>query len=181
MVDANSFDDGVPQIGGYRSSAIAVSAQGGIVSDQLPVLDEHRVTISAPVDAVWSALHQTLTSVFSRPVATVYARAVGCAETTVSGEALAPGATIPGFAVVDAAPPTWLLLEGRHRFSTYALRFRIDEVGPHCSELRAETRALFPGTLGVLYRTVVIRSGFHVIAVRRLLSAVRRRADQPQQ
>ena len=170
------------RITGYVSSAIAMmSAQGGIVSEQLPVLDEHRVTISAPADAVWSALHKTLTSVFSRPVAKVYARAVGCAETAASREAFAPGATIPGFAVVGVTPPTSLLLEGRHRFSTYALRFRIDELGPHCSELRAESRALFPGPLGAFYRAVVIRSGFHVIAVRQLLSAVRRRAEQPQQ
>ena len=146
--------------------------------EQLPVLDEHRVTISAPVDAVWSALLETLTIVFSGPVATIYARAVGCAETTASRGAFAPGATLPGFAVVAVAPPTQLLLEGRHRFSSYALRFRIDELVPHSSGLRAESRALFPGTLGGIYRAIVIRSGFHVIAVRQLLSAVRRRVER---
>jgi hypothetical protein len=43
--------------------------------------------------------------------------------------------------------------------------------------LRAESRATFPGLAGAAYRLLVVRSGGHVVAVRRLLSAVRRRAE----
>jgi hypothetical protein len=144
----------------------------------LPRVDEHSTSISAGGDVVWSALLDTVDVAFSRPGATLYARAVGCAATSASGpRPLAEGATIPGFRVTAAAAGHDLVLEGHHRFSSYALRFRLDQLSPNETVLRAETRASFPGVAGRAYRLLVVGSGGHRVAVRRLLSAVRRRAE----
>jgi hypothetical protein len=141
---------------------------------QLPYLDEHATDIAADVDAVWTALLATL----DRAGMAGYARIVGCADYTASGpRPLAEGSTIPGFRVVTALPAAELALEGRHRFSSYALIFRIEPDGAGRSRLRAESRGVFPGLLGGVYRLLVIGTGGHVVAVRRLLSAVRRRSE----
>ena len=68
--------------------------------------------------------------------------------------------------------------EGRHRFSSYALIFRLDRVGPDESRLRAETRAEFPGVSGGIYRFLVIGTRGHLVAVRRLLSTIKHRSEQ---
>ena len=68
------------------------------------------------------------------------------------------------------------MLAGRHRFSSYALIFRLDEIGAHRSRLRAETRATFPGPAGAVYRLLVIGTGGHAVAVGRMLAKVQRRA-----
>ena len=83
---------------------------------------------------------------------------------------------MPGFHVVAAEAPSLLALVGRHRFSTYALTFRVDALDDGRSRLRAETRASFPGLGGRLYRLAVIGSRGHVVAVRRMLAAVRARS-----
>lgn len=64
-----------------------------------------------------------------------------------------------------------LALQGTHRFSRFALIFSIDRLGSHRSRLRAETRAVFPGA-GLLYRSIVIGTRGHVVAVRRMLRRV---------
>lgn len=53
---------------------------------------------------------------------------------------LAEGSVFAGFRVVAAVPGRELVLQGSHRFSTYALVFRLDELAPGRSRLRAETR-----------------------------------------
>jgi hypothetical protein len=83
---------------------------------------------------------------------------------------------VAGFAVEVALPGAELRLAGRHRFSVYALTFRLDDLGAGRTRLRAESRAAFPGPVGALYRAVVVRSGAHVVLTRRLLRAVRNRA-----
>ncbi len=144
----------------------------------LPYVDEHATVIAADPDRVWAALTRTLDAAFSRRGASTYARAVGCADDRASGpRPLAEGSSIPGFRVVTAVPPHRLVLTGRHRFSSYALTFDIDELGARRSRLRAETRAAFPGVTGAVYRMLVIGTGGHVIAVRRLLSQIRRAAE----
>jgi hypothetical protein len=45
--------------------------------------------------------------------------------------------------------------------------------------VRAETRAAFPGLQGRAYRALVIGTRGHVLAVRRLLRAVKARAEDP--
>jgi hypothetical protein len=146
---------------------------------QLPFLDEHATTIEAGVDDVWPVLIETLDGAFSRPGVASYARAVRCADVMASGpRPLAEDSTIPGFRVVAAVTGSELVLAGRHRFSSYALVFRLEQVGSGRSRLRAESRATFPGLAGGVYRLLVIGTGGHVVVVRRLLSGIRRRSER---
>lgn len=144
---------------------------------QLPFLDEHTTAISAGVDDVWGALVETLDRTFSRVGTVGYARIVGCTDRTASGpRPLAEGSTVPGFRVVAAVPGAELVLAGRHRFSSYAVIFRLERLGSERSRLRAEGRATFPGSAGAVYRLLVIGTGGHVIAMRRLLADITRRS-----
>jgi hypothetical protein len=144
----------------------------------LPYVDEHAIAVAADVDDVWRALTETLDRAFSRAGAATYTRAVGCADRTASGpRPLAAGSTMPGFRVVSAIPGSELVLAGRHRFSSYALIFRLEQVSSDRSRLRAESRAAFPGLAGGVYRLLVIGTGGHVVAVRRLLSAVKAQSE----
>ncbi|MDQ1032481.1 hypothetical protein QF035_010063 [Streptomyces umbrinus] len=144
----------------------------------LPYRDEHTTVVAAGADDVWRSLGDTLDRSFSRPGANRYARLVGCADRTASGpRPLAEGSTFPGFRVAAAVPGRELVLGGRHRFSSYALIFRLEPAGPGRSRLTAETRATFPGPAGGLYRLLVLGTGGHAVGVRRLLATVRRRAE----
>jgi hypothetical protein len=145
---------------------------------QLPYLDEHATTIAASADDVWSALIDTLDRGFSGTGAAVYARAVGCVDHSASGpRPLAERSTIPGFHVTVAVAGAELALEGRHRFSTYALIFHLEQIEPDRSILRAESRADFPGISGGAYRLLVVGTRGHVVAVRHLLSTIKRRSE----
>ncbi|MEU4555870.1 hypothetical protein EV382_2087 [Micromonospora violae] len=147
--------------------------------DSLPHLDEHTTLVAATPDEVWPHLADVVEATFSRPGMTGYARLVGAADPVTSGpRPLTEGSTFPGFHVATAIPGQELALRGSHRFSTYALIFRLDAEGPARSRLRAETRAVFPGLAGGLYRHLLLRSGGHVLGVRRMLTAVRRRSEQ---
>lgn len=151
----------------------------GMMKFEPPYLDEHETVVAATADEVWPALLETLELTFSRHRATLYARIVGCADSTPSGpRPLAEGATIPGFRVTAAIPRRELVLEGRHRFSWYALHFRLEQLDSGGTRLRAETRAAFPGLAGRAYRGLVLATGAHVAGVRRMLSTVRSRSEQ---
>jgi hypothetical protein len=144
----------------------------------LPYIDEHSTVIAAGADDVWRSLGETLDRSFSGPGMASYARLVGSADCTASGpRPLAEGSTLPGFRVVTAVTGRELVLEGRHRFSSYALIFRLEDISPCRSRLRAESRAVFPGLAGGIYRRLVIGTGGHVVGMRRLLSAIRRRSE----
>ncbi|MFJ1971721.1 hypothetical protein ACIO93_23930 [Streptomyces sp. NPDC087903] len=146
--------------------------------DTLPRVDEHTTVVTAGADAVWRAVSATLDASFAGRNATAYVRLVGCADRTSSGpRPLTEGSTLPGFRVTTAVPGHTLTLEGSHRFSTYALIFRIEETAPGRHRLRAETRAAFPGPAGAVYRALAIGTGLHAAGVRRLLAGVRRRAE----
>jgi hypothetical protein len=151
--------------------------RGGPVIE-LPKVDEHEVEVEAGAPETWAALLAHLDRTFSAPGAGGYARLVGCRPASAGGpRPLAVGSTVPGFEVARAEPGSLLALEGRHRFSTYALTFRLSEAGPGRTLLRAESRATFPGLLGRAYRLAVISSGGHVLIVRRMLAAIARRAE----
>ena len=143
----------------------------------LPRLDEHATVVRAPAPQVWAALLATLDRSLGRTAAGAYARAVGCEPVASSGpRPLQLGSTLPGFAVTTCEPDRELVLEGRHRFSTYALGFRLEPVDEG-TRLTAESRAVFPGVTGSAYRLLVLRTGAHVLGVRGLLSGVRRSAE----
>ncbi|HEX6425599.1 MAG TPA: hypothetical protein VFZ79_19075 [Acidimicrobiales bacterium] len=146
---------------------------------ELPYLDEHATVVAADAGHIWAALLDALDRSFSGTGTAGYARAVGCVDATVSGpRPLDVGSTVPGFRVATVIPGRELVLVGRHRFSSYAFTFRVEQVGPGRSRLRAESRAAFPGALGGFYRLLVVGTGAHVVLVRRLLATVRRRSEQ---
>lgn len=146
--------------------------------ESLPFVDEHSMLVEASVGDVWRGLGEVLDRSFSRPGMVGYARLVGAAHPTASGpRPPTDGSTFPGFRVVAAVPGRELVLEGCHRFSSYALIFRLEDLGGGRSRLCAESRAAFPGLAGGLYRWLVIGTGGHVIVVRRLLSEIRRRSE----
>ena len=140
----------------------------------LPFIDEHSEVVAATPEATWKALTARW---FSGGGAARFARLLGCDETAVRGTPGEVGSTVPGFRVRGANPPRELELCGRHHFSRYELDFEIDDLGNGRSRLRAITHAEFPHLRGRLYRGLVIRSGGHVIATRRLLRGIARRAE----
>ncbi|MFF1922165.1 hypothetical protein ACFVW8_16555 [Streptomyces sp. NPDC058221] len=144
----------------------------------LPFVDEHAEVIAAEAEDIWRHLGEVLDESFSRPGIAGYARLVGSADRTASGpRPLAAGSTLPGFRVVAAVPGRELVLQGTHRFSTYALVFRLEHVGLGRSRLRAESRATFPGLAGGFYRRLVIGTGGHAVGMHRLLSSIRSRSE----
>jgi hypothetical protein len=149
-------------------------------SDQrLPHVDEHSAEIAASPEAVWEALLRTVEGSFGSATTGRVAHLLGCVDVSPSGpRPLTTGSTFPGFHVETAEPLRELALAGSHRFSAYALIFRLDDLDIAHTRLRAETRAIFPGFKGTVYRTLVIRTRGHVLVTRRLLSAVKQRAER---
>jgi hypothetical protein len=149
------------------------------IDHRLPQVDEHSVEIAAAPEAVWNSLLKVVEGSFGSPATGRAARLLGCADASASGpRPLAAGSAFPGFHVEAAEPRGELALAGSHRFSDYALIFRLDELDDRRTRLRAETRAAFPGLKGAAYRTLVIGSRGHVLVTRRLLGAVKQRAER---
>jgi hypothetical protein len=145
----------------------------------LPHIDEHTTEVAASPGRTWEALMWVAERSFDSRGTARFARLLGCADVEPSGpRPLAAGSALPGFHVDVAAAPQELALAGHHRFSRYALTFRLEASGEKRTLLRAETRAAFPGLKGETYKTLVIRTPLHVLATRRLLSLVRSRAER---
>jgi hypothetical protein len=150
-----------------------------IEADRLPHVDEHSIEIEAGAEATWEAALRVADGSFASTQSSRAARLLGCADVDVSGpRPLVVGSTFPGFRVEAAERPQRLALGGSHRFSRYALIFRVEELGEGRTRLRAETRAEFPGLKGRVYRALVIGTRGHVLLVRRLLGAAKRRAER---
>ena len=145
--------------------------------ESIPHLDEHGTLVLAPVPRVWETLLPVVAGSFTGAATARIARALGCTHTEVSGPIDRIGSTVPGFVVARVVEPAVLALEGQHRFSRYGLIFSIEPTRDEQSLLRAETRAEFPGLKGSAYRTLVVGTRGHVLVVKRLLAAVRRRAE----
>jgi hypothetical protein len=159
------------------------SASGAAVDrpaelDRLPFIDEHSIEIEASPEAAWDAVARMIEASFTGAGTSGFARIVGCADVEAKGpRPLAPGATFPGFHVVSADTPHELALAGSHHFSDYALILRVDDVRVGRVRVRAETRAVFPGLQGSLYRALVLGTGMHVLVTRRVLGAVKHSAE----
>ena len=147
--------------------------------ERLPHVDEHALVIDAGREATWTALLRVVEGTVSAAGAPRFARILGCADTAAAGpRPLAPGSAVPGFHVAAAEQPAELVLAGSHRFSDYALIFRLEELEEGRTRVRAETRAEFPHLKGAVYRGLVIGTRMHVLATRRILAGVKRSAER---
>jgi hypothetical protein len=148
-------------------------------AERLPYVDEHSLVVDAGREATWKALLRAPEAFVSAPGTPSLARLLGTADTAASGpRPLAEGSAFPGFHVATAVAPDELALAGSHRFSNYALIFRLEDCDGARTRVRAETRAEFPGFRGTVYRALVIGTRMHILATRRVLAAVKRRAER---
>lgn len=128
----------------------------------LPYIDEHSVEIRAAPDAVWEALWRVLRRSFGGSRGSrLFARVVGVRDRD----------PIAGFRIAEEEPGRRLVLEGEHRFARYRWTFRLED-----GRLSATTHAAFPGLHGRIYRTLILPTGFHARAVKRVLAATARAA-----
>lgn len=144
--------------------------------ERLPYVDEHAIGVHATERETWDALLATLPKILDTAGSRRIAGLLGVEHLEPTGKLGTIGSTLPGFVCARAVAPSVLALLGEHRFSSYALIFRVERTASG-TRLRAETRAEFPGTKGRVYRALVIGSRGHVLAVRRILRAVKRRAE----
>lgn len=129
-------------------------------------LDEHTLEVAASRDRVWQVLRE-------------YVDGLGLPATGLAGRvARAAWAPHPGsgFGVAEEEPGQRVVLEGRHRFSRYRLVFSVDEGADGSTRLTAASYADFPGLHRKAYRALVVGTGFHVLAVRRMLRSIAARA-----
>ncbi|WP_318210789.1 hypothetical protein [Streptomyces sp. SJL17-1] len=140
----------------------------------LPFVDEHVVVVDAGVEELWRRLLVGVGRSLSTGGGARYARLVGAVPREHGGvRPLGVGSEFPGFRVAGLVDGRELALEGRHRFSSYSLVFRVEELTDGRCRLRAETRAVFPGAAGRVYRALVIGSRGHAFAMRRMLAGYR--------
>ena len=128
---------------------------------EMPYVDSHELVIARPRDQVWRALDSLATRLVER-------RASRLVSILLRPEP--PG----GFGRGDLEHGHGLALTGRHRFAGYRLTFELDDEGEGNTRLTAITHASFPGIKGRAYRTLVIGSRGHILAVRRMLQSVER-------
>ncbi|MFE5594797.1 hypothetical protein [Streptomyces sp. NPDC056549] len=141
----------------------------------LPFVDEHTVVVDSGAEELWARLLAEVERSLSGAGGARYARLVRADPLAAGGpRPLGAGSVFPGFRVAGFEPGRELALHGRHRFSTYALVYRIEALSDGRARLRAETRAAFPGVAGRLYRLLVISSGAHGFAMGRMMGAYRR-------
>ncbi len=142
----------------------------------LSFIDEHDRLIEAAPLVAWAAAVDVLSGSAERmPRALVHV--LGLEPSRAGGpRPLQSGSALPGFRVTCAVPGRRLVLDGRHRFSRYRLDLTVDRAGAELM-LRARSYATFPGLHGAAYRALVIGSGGHVVAVRRMLERIARRAE----
>lgn len=128
---------------------------------ELPYVDEHRITIAAPRTQVWSGLRRYVDSVLAATERSTLARLLGTEPRA-------------GFQIASALPPSQLDLTGRHRFSCYRLVFELADAPGGQTMVTARTHASFPGPHGRVYRALVIGTRAHVVATNGILRGIRR-------
>ncbi|MEZ5217776.1 MAG: hypothetical protein R2715_14605 [Ilumatobacteraceae bacterium] len=129
----------------------------------LPRIDAHAVVVDADVDRTWAALLRFTT----RRLAT---RTPSHTDRLLRTEH--PG----GFEVYATERPRWLVLHGGHRFSSYAIDFRLEPQDGR-TILTATSNAAFDRPGGRVYRALVISSHAHVLATTVMLRAIARLAE----
>jgi len=134
------------------------------MTSELPLIDVHSAGVAATPETVFDALERLGPRVGTDAVSRTYARLVGT-------EDRGP------FHLARSERPGLVLLAGSHRFSRFELAFRIEPAG-RGSVMHAETRAVFPGIGGRLYRAAVIGSGGHRVAMRLLLGSLKRSIER---
>jgi hypothetical protein len=145
---------------------VVSAARAESEASELPFIDTHTVAVDAPPEVVFETLERLGPRLGTDRVSARYARLVGCED---------KGA----FHLARSVRPELVVLEGSHRFSRYQLAFRIEPSSAgSTSTIHADTRAVFPGLAGGLYRAAVIRSGGHRVAMRLLLAALRGRVQR---
>ncbi len=130
-------------------------------------VDEHAIVLSVGPAAAYAAVRSYadgLTAPPTGPAGRLLHRLLGTEPAS-------------GFEVADEQPPRLLSLAGHHRFSRYVLDFRVEPAAGGSSTVTAVTWADFPGRRGAVYRALVVGSRGHVVAVRRMLAAIHRRAQ----
>ncbi len=146
--------------------------------EALPRIDEHRVIVSVRANRAWLVLREVVDRAFSGRISRSFAYVLRCAQTKRGGaNPLRVSSTLPGWSVTDMAPGELIVLEGSHRYSRYAILFRVEEVAPGRSLVRAETRGAFPGVRGRAYRLLVITSRGHALTMSYLLRRLKQRAE----
>lgn len=153
-----------------------MSDSAEVSAAELPYVDEHAVTVAAPPQPIFDAIASVLRRTFG-PSDNPVIRVLGAQPSRTSGGPLRAGSTFPAFAVDGYDEQSVLALTGRHRFSHYALVFRLAPAGADRTTVTAETRAVFPGWHGTVYRMLVIGTKGHVLATRRLLAMIRDQAQ----
>ncbi|MHB8680812.1 MAG: SRPBCC family protein [Acidimicrobiales bacterium] len=143
------------------------------MADVPPLIDVHRVEIDSDAAQAWAGVVDVVGRL-DGAAPRLLADVLGCTPRRASGDAGAAGSTIPGFAVEVSDPPHTLRLAGRHRFAHYVLEFEVAELGPGRVEVSATSSGSFGGPAGLVYRLLVLRSGFHVLAVEAMLRRVKR-------
>lgn len=147
--------------------------------ESLPFVDRHSITIAASPQRTWEALLQVVGKVGEERRSRAFAKGLGCTPCEAEGEFGEIGSTVPGFLVTRAVETAVLALMGEHRFSRYALIFRIVERNSGLTECSAETRAEFPGGKGKAYKGLVIGTRGHVVVTNSILRNVRKLAERP--
>ncbi|WP_411104556.1 hypothetical protein [Streptomyces sp. cmx-4-9] len=145
------------------------------ITPRLPLLDDHRLFVAAPVPITWDSL-TTWVARTHLGINGGFAHLVGTEPRAVTGTVPEKGSTFPGFAVTESSSGQHLVLTGRHRFAQYALVFVL---GGHedGTMLGARSYAVFPGIAGTVYRRLVLGSGIHRILVRRMIREIGRKAE----
>jgi hypothetical protein len=130
----------------------------------LPLIDDHRVHVRAPMEQTRDAVSKLVRRLAGRPAPRAF----------VALWRLEPPS---GFAVTSSAPDR-IVLVGHHRFSHYELAFELRPTDDGGVDVCGRTSADFPGAAGRLYRAVVIGSGGHGVAVRAMLRRIKRAAER---
>ncbi|WP_127481124.1 hypothetical protein [Nocardioides pantholopis] len=142
----------------------------------LPLLDRHSTVIAAPPAVVLE-------------VAARYARGLAYPDHPLLHLLL--GTEPPAGFGIDEPAEGEVSLSGRHRFSDYRLVFAVDAVdgvdgtdgangangaNEGGTTLTVLSYAAFPGLRGRIYRGLLLGTGGHVLAVRRMLADIGSRA-----